>query len=116
MTIPDDFKWTLQDITKLTTVESKKEFLKENEKNLKILRSGYHLKSDNYSEQILTERLSVIVERVKQEVINSNDKFAAVIQCVDEPWDVVLVELWLREIHRSARGNIDELQANGKLF
>ena len=92
------------------------EFLKENEKNLRILQYGYHLKSDNFSEQIVTDRLSVVTERVKSEVIASNDKFAAVVQCVDEPWDVALVELWLREVNRSARGNIDDLQKSGKLF
>ena len=92
------------------------EFLKETEKHLRILRYGYHLKSDNFSEQIVTDRLSVVTERVKGEVIESNDAFAAVVQCVDEPWDVALVELWLREVNRSARGNIDELQKNGKLF
>ena len=84
------------------------EFLKENEKNLRILQYGYHLKSDNFSEQIVTDRLSVVTERVKSEVIASNDKFAAVVQCVDEPWDVALVELWLREVNRSARRNIDD--------
>ena len=92
------------------------EFLKENEKNLRILQYGYHLKSDNFSEQIVTDRLSVVTERVKSEVIASNDKFAAVVQCVDEPWDVALVELWLREVSRSAGGNIKELQQRGKLF
>ena len=49
-------------------------------------------------------------------MVASNDKFAAVVQCVDEPWDVALVELWLREVHRSAGGNIKELQQKGKLF
>ena len=92
------------------------EFLKENEKDLRILQYGYHLKSDNFSEQIVTDRLSVVTERVKSEVVASNDKFAAVVQCVDEPWDVALVELWLREVNRSARGNIDDLQKSGKLF
>ena len=92
------------------------EFLKENEKNLRILQYGYHLKSDNFSEQIVTDRLSVVTERVKSEVIASNDMFAAVVQCVDEPWDVALVELWLREVNRSARRNIDDLQKSGKLF
>ena len=92
------------------------EFLKANEKNLRILQYGYHLKSDKFSEQIVTDRLSVVTERVKDEVIASNDKFAAVVQCVDEPWDVALVELWLREVNRSAKGNIDELQESGKLF
>ena len=92
------------------------EFLRENEKDLRILQYGYHLKSDNFSEQIVTDRLSVVTERVKSEVVASNDKFAAVVQCVDEPWDVALVELWLREVNRSARGNIDDLQKSGKLF
>ena len=92
------------------------EFLKENEKDLRILQYGYHLKRDNFSEQIVTDRLSVVTERVKSEVLASNDKFAAVVQCVDDPWDVALVELWLREVNRSARGNIDDLQKSGKLF
>ena len=92
------------------------EFLKENEQHLRILQYGYHLKSDKYSEQIVTDRLSVVTERVKDEVIASNDQFAAVVQCVDEPWDVALVELWLREVNRSASGNIKELQKSGKLF
>ena len=92
------------------------DFLKENEQHLRILQYGYHLKSDKFSEQIVTDRLSVVTERVKDEVVASNDKFAAVVQCVDEPWDVALVELWLREVNRSAKGNIDDLQKCGRLF
>lgn len=92
------------------------EFLKENEEHLRILRYGYHLKSDNFSEQIVTDRLSVVTERVKKAVTESGDMFSAVIQCVDEPWDVALVELWLREVKRSAEGHISDLQKNGKLF
>ena len=91
-------------------------FLKENEERLRVLRYGYHLKSDNFSEQIVTDRLPVVTERVKTAVLESGDKFAAVIQCVDEPWDVALVELWLREVSRSAGDNISELQKSGKLF
>ena len=92
------------------------DFLKENEQHLRILQYGYHLKSDKFSEQIVTDRLSVVTERVKDEVVASNDKFAAVVQCVDEPWEVALVELWLREVNRSAKGNIDDLQKSGRLF
>ena len=74
------------------------------------------MKSDNFSEQIVTDRLSVVTERVKAEVLASNDRFAAVVQSVDEPWDVALVELWLREVNRSARHNIRELDERGELF
>lgn len=92
------------------------DFLKSHEDHLRILQYGYHLKSDNFSEQIVTDSLAAVTARVKEAVLASGDTFAAVIQCVDEPWDVALVELWLREINRSARGNIDELQKSGKLF
>ena len=92
------------------------EFLRKNEDHLRILQYGYRLKSDNFSEQIVTERVSVVTERVKQEVLASHDDFAAVIQGVDEPWDVALVELWLREIRRSAGNNIRELNEKGMLY
>jgi len=91
-------------------------FLKENEENLRILQYGYHLKSDNFSEQIVTDSLAAVTERVKAEVASSGDQFSAVLQGVDEPWDVALVELWRREVERSAGKNIRELGESGKLF
>ncbi len=92
------------------------EFLKENEENLRILRYGFHLKSDRFSEQIVTDSLAAVTARVKEEVLATNDKFAAVLQGVDEPWDVALVELWRREVERSAEKNIKELNDSGRLF
>ncbi len=92
------------------------QYLKENEENLRILQYGYHLKSDNFSEQIVTDSLEAVSERVKEAVRSSNDKFAAVLQGEDEPWDVALVELWRREVARSAEKNIKELNEKGKLF
>ncbi len=92
------------------------EYLKQNEENLRILQYGFHLKSDRFSEQIVTDSLEAVTARVKEEVLSTNDKFAAVLQGVDEPWDIALVELWRREVVRSARKNIKELQDSGKLF
>lgn len=92
------------------------EFLKSNEENLRILQYGYRLKSDNFSEQILTDSVEAVTDRVKNVVIESNDKFAAVLQGVDDPWDIAIIELWRREVVRSAGKNIKELNDSGKLF
>ena len=92
------------------------EWLRENEEHLRILQYGYSLRRDNFSEQIVTDRLSVVTERVKEEVLSLHDEFAAVVQGVDEPWDVALVELWRHEVSRSAGGNIRDLQEKGRLF
>lgn len=93
-----------------------KAYLEHLQKNMRILRYGYNLKSDKFSEQIVTDSLSSVTERVKAEVVESGDRFAAVVQGVDEPWDIALVELWRREVERSADKNIKELNAKGKLF
>ncbi len=91
-------------------------FLKENEENLRILQYGCHLKSDNFSEQIVTDTVAAVAERVKSAVAASNDQFAAVLVGVDEPWDVALVELWRREVERSSGMHIKELRESGRLF
>lgn len=92
------------------------EWLRDNEENFRILRYGYRLKSDNFSEQFISESLNVVSERVKQEVLASANGFSAVIQGEDEPWDVALIELWRRIVEASAQQNIRELQEKGKLF
>ncbi len=92
------------------------EWLKANEENLRILQYGYCLKTDNFSEQIVTDSLAAVTERVKSAVIESRDGFAAVLQGVDDPWDVALIELWRREVERSAGKNIRELGEKGRLF
>ncbi len=91
-------------------------FLKAHEEDMRILRYGYHLKSDNFSEQIVTAPLAVVTERVKAAVLASKDAFGAVLQGEDDPWDVALIELWRREVARSAGTNIKELNAKGQLF
>ena len=92
------------------------EFLRQHESDLRILRYGFRLKADNYTEYVVRDRLSAVTERVRAEGAQAGDELAAVIQGVDEPWDVALVELWMREVRRSADGNIRELQEQGKLF
>ena len=92
------------------------EFLREHEESLRILRYGYRLKTDNFSEQVVTDSLAAVTERVKAEVVAKRDEFSAVLQGVDDPWDVAIVELWRREVERSAQRNISELDARGRLF
>lgn len=92
------------------------EFLRSHDDDMRILQYGYSLRSDKFSEEVVTDSLAAVTERVKAEVIASNDRFSAVLQGVDDPWDVAIVELWRREVERSARGNLRELNEKGRLF
>ncbi|HOE61131.1 MAG TPA: hypothetical protein PLJ32_06980 [Kiritimatiellia bacterium] len=85
------------------------EWLKEHEDTVRILRYGYTLKQEAFSEQVVSDATEAVLERVKAEAEAHNDPFAAVIHGVDDPWDVCLVRLFWTVIHNSAQENIREL-------
>ncbi|MEI7899933.1 MAG: hypothetical protein WCK89_06745 [bacterium] len=85
------------------------EWLKEHEDTVRILRYGYTLKQEAFSEQVLTDTAEAVLARVKDEVTTKKDPFAAVIKGVDDPWDVCLVSLFWTVIQNSAQANIREL-------
>ncbi len=85
------------------------EWLKEHEDTVRILRYGYTLKQEAFSEQVVSDTAETVLERVKAEVANKKDPFAAVVKGVDDPWDVCLVRLFWTVIQNSAQANIREL-------
>ena len=91
------------------------EWLKEHEDHVRILRYGYTLKQEAFSEQVVTDTVDAVVERVKTDVAGKTDPFSAVVKGVDNPWDVCLVRLFWQVIQNSAQANFREMAAR-KLF
>jgi len=87
------------------------EFLKENRDNIRILQYGYQLRQEAFSEQVVTDSLEAVTERVVKEVEDAKDDFAAVILGVDEPWDVSLVHFFWLHVNASAPVNVREFEA-----
>ena len=85
------------------------EWLKEHEDTVRILRYGYTLKQEAFSEQVLSDSAEAVLARVKEDVAAKKDPFAAVVKGVDDPWDVCLVRLFWTVIQNSAQANIREL-------
>ena len=72
------------------------DFLKQNEDSLKILKYGYRLKQESFSEQIVTDSMEAVADRVIRDVKAGNKPFDTVIKGVDDPWDVCLMQFfWL---------------------
>jgi len=87
------------------------EWLREHEDHVRILRYGYTLRQEAFSEHVVTDNLDAVIERVKQDVTGRNDPFSAVIKGVDDPWDVCLVRLFWQVIQNSAQANFREMAA-----
>jgi len=86
------------------------EWLKEHEKEVRILQYGYSLKKEEFSEHIISDNMRTVAERVENEVKGKGDPLSAVVIGVDEPWDVCLIKLFWEVIQKSARTNIQELE------
>jgi hypothetical protein len=85
------------------------EWLRENEDSVRVLRYGYTLKQEAYNEQVVSDSLMAVLERVKADAAGRNDPFTAVVKGVHEPWDVCLVRLFWQTMQQSAPFNIREL-------
>ncbi|MBM4164038.1 MAG: hypothetical protein FJ222_06320 [Lentisphaerae bacterium] len=85
------------------------EWLREHEDQVRVLRYGYTLKQEAFSEQVVTDSLENVLGRVKEAAADRKDPFCAVIKGVDTPWDVCLIRLFWQTVQNSAQANIREL-------
>ena len=86
------------------------DWLKDHEKDLRILQYGYRLRQEAFSEHLVSDNLKNVVDRVQNEVKEKGDPFSAVLTGVDDPWDVCLVKLFWEVIQSSAKTNIQQLE------
>ena len=91
------------------------EWLEENEESVRILRYGYSLKRESFSEETVRRPLAAVVEDARRDVESRKDPYLALVQGVDEPWDVCLVRLFRDVVFRSVPRNFAEM-AERRLF
>ncbi len=87
------------------------EFLKSQSRDVRILRYGYRLVQEAFSEQIVSDSMDAVTARAVEDVRLRRDDFSAVIQGVDEPWDVSLIHFFWLHVNASAPVNVREFEA-----
>jgi hypothetical protein len=87
------------------------EYLKEHQDSVRILQYGYTLKQESFSEQVVTDSVDAVVDRVVRSVKDSGEKFSVVMKSVDNPWDVSLVKFFWMQVNVSAPVNVREFEA-----
>ncbi len=91
------------------------DWLREHEDDLRILQYGYQLKQESFSENIVSDNINNVVERIIRDKTSATDTGSAVIVGVDDPWDVCLVKLFWEIVQNSAQINIRQLNEK-KMF
>lgn len=77
------------------------EWLRENAKDLLILRYGFRIRKEEVREQIVHDAVEAVVDRVRADLKARANPLGALVRGVDEPWEVCLVKLMVEMVQRS---------------
>lgn len=86
------------------------EWLREHMRDLRILQYGFVLSKKEIREEIVTDNIDAVVERVQDAVARKDDPLAAVLVGVDTPWEVCLVKMMVDVTSQSFPGNLREME------
>lgn len=84
-------------------------WLKENANDLRILQYGFSIYKKEIKEYFVTDKLDIVLERVKKEIEKKDDPLSSIIIGVDNPWEVCLLKLMVELVQKSAEGNFNQL-------
>ena len=91
------------------------DWLRERFPDFAVLRYGFQFRKTDTQQELVHSPMEEVVNRLRDRVNRSEDPLSAIIQGVDEGWEVCLLEFATDMIQRSAPGNMDEWRRRGLL-
>lgn len=91
------------------------EWLGRNARDLNIVKYGFQFTRSDLSESVVHDSVDQVADRLATEVEDSGDPLRAVIQGVDDAWEVCLLKFTIDLIQKSSGQNFDDLRGRGLL-
>src|SRR5438132_13891561 len=82
-------------------------------RNIAVLRYGFQLRKADLSAQTLLDSIETVINRTRRRVEGSNEPLSAVIQGVDDAWEVCLLKFTIDLVERSSGGNLGDFHKRG---
>src|SRR5213082_1876580 len=89
------------------------EQLRERTQNMAVLRYGFQFRKTDVTEQTFRDPIESVIARTKSHVEHREEPLSAIIQGVDEAWEVCLLKFTIDMIERSSGGNIGDFRKRG---
>lgn len=91
------------------------EWLHEHAPQLAVLKYGFQFRKTDISDQIIHSPVGEVVARLRQEVDRAEDPLSAIIEGVDEGWEICLLKFAADMIQESAGDNLGDFRQRGLL-
>jgi hypothetical protein len=89
------------------------EWLRRQGSQLAILKYGFQFRKGDVTESVVRSPIESVLERVNREVDALDDPLSAIIQGVDDAWEVCLLKFAIDMILRSSGENLGDLRKQG---
>ena len=89
------------------------EQLRDHLRNIAVLRYGFQFRKTDVTEETIRDSVDAVISRTKRQVENSQEPLSAVIQGVDDAWEVCLLKFTIDMIERSSGGNLGDFRKRG---
>src|SRR6266487_4682965 len=87
--------------------------LRENLRNIAVLRYGFQFRKTDVTEETLRDSMDAVTNRTKRRVEDANEPLSAVIQGVDDAWEVCLLKFTIDMVERSSGNNLGDFRKRG---
>jgi hypothetical protein len=89
--------------------------LREHTRDVAVLRYGFQFRKTDVTEKTVRDTMEAVIARTKLQVEHSEEPLSAVIQGVDDAWEVCLLKFTIDLIERSTGGNMGDYRRRGLL-
>jgi hypothetical protein len=89
------------------------ESLRERARNIAVLRYGFQFRKTDVTEHMFRDSIEAVVARTKSQVEDMKEPLSAIIQGVDDAWEVCLLKFTIDMIERSSDTNIGDFRRRG---
>ena len=87
--------------------------LRDRAREFAVLRYGFQFRKTDVSERLFRDPLDAVIARTKSQVEGEAESLSAVIQGVDDAWEVCLLKFTIDMIERSSGGNMGDFRQRG---
>jgi hypothetical protein len=89
------------------------EWLQHQRENMALLKYGFQFRKSGVAESIVHSPIEQVIDRVRGEVTEAMAPTSAIIQGVDDAWEVCLMKLTMELVRQSAGDNMGDFRKRG---
>ncbi len=90
-------------------------WLQENARDLAIVKYGFQFRKTAVVEELIQSPLATVISRLEERVEQEENPFSAIIQGVDEGWEVCLLKFAVDLIQQSSGQHFEDFRKRGLL-